>query len=49
MVHLGDGMIHCYRHIFGACCKAYSWYMYEVHVLVMLVHVEVHLSDVMVH
>jgi hypothetical protein len=25
------------------------WYMYEVHVLVMLVHVEVHLSDVMVH
>jgi len=39
----------CMRHIFSAWCEAYSWYMYEMHVLVILIHVEIYLSNVMVH
>jgi hypothetical protein len=39
----------CLRHIFGAWFEAHIWHMYEVHFLVMLMHVETHLGDVMVH
>jgi hypothetical protein len=36
---LGTSLVHDLRRILCAWCETYSWYMYEVHHLVILMHV----------